>query len=68
MSKKSTELRSQTIEELRSMEEDLAKEIFNLRNDANISREVKKTSAMREKRRARARVLTILREKHNESR
>lgn len=63
MGKKNVDLRVQSNEELQEMERELVKDIFNLRNEAKMSKESKKTSAIRKKKRTRARILTILNEK-----
>jgi large subunit ribosomal protein L29 len=57
------ELRGQTREELKDLQLDLSKEIFQLRNEMKVSRQVKSPHRIRMKRKDRARVLTILREK-----
>lgn len=60
---KAKELRDQSSEELQSLSTDLSKEIFELRNELKTTRKLEKPHLIRMKRRDRARVLTILRQK-----
>lgn len=60
---KAKELRDQSSEELQSLSTDLSKEIFDLRNELKTTRKLEKPHLIRMKRRDRARVLTILRQK-----
>ncbi|HKZ00323.1 MAG TPA: 50S ribosomal protein L29 [Rhabdochlamydiaceae bacterium] len=55
--------RDQSVEELKALSHDLSKEIYQLTNEIRITRKVEKPHLLRQKRRDRARVLTILREK-----
>jgi len=55
--------RDQSVEELKALSRDLSKEIYQLTNEIRITRKVEKPHLLRQKRRDRARVLTILREK-----
>ena len=56
-------LRSQTQEELRMLYQDLSREIYGLRNERNVTRQVEKPHLLRMKKKDRARVMTVLREK-----
>jgi len=56
------ELRDLTVEELQAGEQELARELYELRCERS-ARQVEKPHLLREKRRERARVLTILKEK-----
>lgn len=60
---KAKELRDQSKEELQALYVDLSKEIFELRNELKTTRKLEKPHLIRFKKRDRARVLTILREK-----
>lgn len=60
---KSKELRDQSPDELKAIFNDLSKEIFQFRNEMKITRKSEKSHLIREKKRDRARVMTILREK-----
>ncbi len=60
---KPKDLRDQSVEELRYQYRDLSKELFQLRNEIKITRKAEKPHLIREKKKDRARVLTILREK-----
>jgi len=55
--------RDQPVEELKALSRDLSKEIYQLTNEIKITRKVEKPHLLREKRRDRARVLTVLSEK-----
>lgn len=57
------ELRDQTVEELKILKKDLAKEVFDLRNELNVHRKLPQPHLIKEKKRDRARVLTVLSEK-----
>jgi large subunit ribosomal protein L29 len=57
------ELRDQTTEELRAIYQDLSKELFQMRNEMKVTRKIEKSHLMRAKKKDRARVMTILREK-----
>ncbi|HEY2811148.1 MAG TPA: 50S ribosomal protein L29 [Rhabdochlamydiaceae bacterium] len=59
---KLSELREQGAQELKGMLDDLAKEIFELRNEFKITRKLEKTHLIKEKKRKRAQILTLLRE------
>ena len=57
------ELREQSEVELKALCEDISREIFQLRNEMKASRQVEQPHHLRLKKKERARVLTILREK-----
>ena len=57
------ELRDQTIEELKAIYQDLSKELFQMRNEMKVTRKIEKSHLVRAKKKDRARVMTILREK-----
>ena len=56
-------LREKSNEELQTLAFELQKEIFYLRNELKVSRKLEKPHLLREKKKMRARVLTILGEK-----
>lgn len=60
---KAKELRDQSPEELKALYQDLSKELFQLRNERKITRKVEEPHIARIKKKDRARVMTILREK-----
>lgn len=60
---KNSEIRDQTVEELRAMLHDISKEIYDLVNEFRQARKLEKPHLIREKKKTRARVLTIIREK-----
>lgn len=60
---KAKDYRDQSVEELRALYQDLSKELFQLRNEMKITRKMEKPHLLREKKKDRARVMTILREK-----
>ncbi len=60
---KASDLRDQTSVELEALKRDLDKEIFSLKNKLKYSDQSKKTHLISEKKRDRARILTILTEK-----
>ncbi|MBS0620282.1 MAG: 50S ribosomal protein L29 [Verrucomicrobia bacterium] len=60
---KAKELRDQPIQELQALYQDLSKELFGLRNEQKITRKMEKPHLVRMKKKDRARVLTVLREK-----
>jgi len=62
MSKK-MELKDQSVEELKALQEELLKEIYTLKNEISTTRKIEKPHLLREKKRDRARVLTLLFEK-----
>ena len=60
---KTKELRDQAPEELKQLYQDLSKELFQMRNEMKVTRKIEKAHLVRMKKRDRARVMTILREK-----
>ena len=60
---KITKLRDQSQEELKAIYQDLSKELFQLRNEMKLARKMEKPHLVREKKKDRARAMTILREK-----
>jgi large subunit ribosomal protein L29 len=60
---KAKELRDQTVEELKAIYQDLSKELFQMRNEMKVTRKIEKSHLVRIKKKDRARVMTILREK-----
>jgi large subunit ribosomal protein L29 len=64
--KKAVELRSQTGEQLRDRERELSDKLFNFRRQRAFG-QLEKPSKMTEARRDLARVLTVLREKRDET-
>ncbi len=60
---KAKELREQSVEDLKASRDDLSKEIFNLRSEKKLARKLEKPHLLRQKKRDRARVLTVLSEK-----
>lgn len=60
---KAKEFRDQSAEELKALYQDLSKELFQLRNEMKVTRKMEKPHLVRGKKRDRARVLTVLREK-----
>jgi large subunit ribosomal protein L29 len=53
----------QSVEELKVVYKDLSKEIFDLTNELRIARKIDKPHLLKQKRRDRARVLTVLKQK-----
>lgn len=64
---KTKEIREKSESELRLELENGSKELFELRNELGMSRKVGKPHRIRELRKTRARVLTILQEKRRQS-
>jgi large subunit ribosomal protein L29 len=60
---KAKELRDQSPEELKAIYQDLSKELFQTRNEMKVTRKIEKSHLVRAKKKDRARVMTILREK-----
>ncbi|MES2122391.1 MAG: 50S ribosomal protein L29 [Chlamydiota bacterium] len=60
---KAKDLRDQTVEELSLQHRDLSKELFLLRNEMKVTRKMEKPHLVRQKKKDRARVLTVMREK-----
>jgi len=60
---KMTDLITQSVEELKTHQRDLSKEIYDLRCELKMARKLEKPHRVREKKRDRARVLTVIRQK-----
>ena len=60
---KARDLTSQSVEELEIRHQDLCKEIFDLLCELRLTKKVEKPHLISEKKRDRARVLTVLRQK-----
>ena len=60
---KAKELKDQSTEELNALELDLSREIFELKNELKTARKLEKPHLLKEKRKDRARILTILSQK-----
>lgn len=60
---KAKDLRDQSPEELKAVYHDLSKELFQLRNEMKVTRKMEKSHLVRAKKKDRARVMTVLREK-----
>ena len=60
---KAKELRGQSVEDLKVLSVDLAREIFNLRSEKKLARKSEKPHQLRLKKKERARVLTLLQER-----
>ena len=60
---KTSELKDQSVEELKALYRDLSKEIFGFKNEMRIARKLEKPHLVRTKKRDRARVLTVLRQR-----
>jgi len=58
------QLKEQSVEELKVLYRELSKEIYDLANELRLSRKLDKPHLFREKKRDRARVMTILRQKN----
>lgn len=63
---KAKELKSKTTDELEASYEDLCREIYQLNNDLRVSRKLEKPHLLKEKKKDRARILTVLRQKKNQ--
>jgi large subunit ribosomal protein L29 len=57
------EIRDQTDEQLNILIEDLDKEVFELRNEFAMNKKIEKSHLIREKKKTKARALTILSER-----
>jgi large subunit ribosomal protein L29 len=57
-----SELRNQSKEDLKTLFSDLSKEIYKLRNEVKMTRKIEKTHLIKEKKKTRARIMTVLRE------
>lgn len=54
------DLRKQSLTELKAMVQDLSKEIYDLKTELSIARKIEKPHLLREKKRDRARVMTVM--------
>ncbi|MCB1084625.1 MAG: 50S ribosomal protein L29 [Chlamydiia bacterium] len=63
---KASELKNQSTEELEGMYEDLCRDIFELTSELRVSRKLEKPHELKEKKKDRARILTVLRQKSDE--
>ena len=61
--RKASELKDQSVEELKAIYQELSRDIFQLNNEIKVTRKMEKPHLMRDKKRDRARVLTVLRQK-----
>jgi large subunit ribosomal protein L29 len=57
---KPEDLKKQKPDELKAVYDDLSKEIFEINNEYSISRKLEKPHLLREKKKDRARILTVL--------
>ena len=62
---KAKELKEQSVQELTKLYGDLSKEIYGLKNELRAARKLEKPHLLREKKRERARVMTVLRQKES---
>ncbi len=60
---KASELRDQSVVELKALYSDLTKDIYQLRNEFKVTRKIEKPHQIKSKKRDRARIATILHEK-----
>lgn len=60
---KADELKDKSVDDLKVMFDDLSREIFELKNEMRITRKIEKPHLLKEKKKNRARVATILRQK-----
>lgn len=60
---KMNDLKDQSVEELKAQQRALSKEIYELRCELRMARKLEKPHMVREKKRDRARVMTVLRQK-----
>ncbi len=63
MAKQKNTYSEQSVEDLKRLYQEFSTEIFNLRNELAVSRKLEKPHTLRDKKRERARVLTVLRTK-----
>ncbi|NGX58892.1 MAG: 50S ribosomal protein L29 [Chlamydiae bacterium] len=57
---KMKQFQDQSVEELQAIYQDLSKEIFELKNEISTTRKIEKPHLVRQKKKDRARVLTLL--------
>lgn len=60
---KKTDLKDQSVEELKAMAQNIDREIFELRNELALNRKLEKPHLIKAKKKERARVLTIMTQK-----
>ncbi len=60
-------LREQSVAELKSLHDELSVSMFDLKCENSVQRKLEKPHMLKANRRQKARILTILREKENES-
>ena len=63
---KAKELINLSVEELQVRYEDVCKDIFNITNELRVSRKLEKPHELRDKKKDRARIKTVLRQKMNQ--
>ncbi len=63
---KMKEIKDQNLDELKAVYRDLSKEIFELKTEFSITRKLEKPHLLREKKRDRARVMTVIQQKSEE--
>ena len=64
---KASDLREKSVEELEGCFIDVCKDLFELRNELRVSRKLEKPHLLKEKKKERARILTVLREKKEDA-
>ncbi len=64
---KAKDLRDQSVEELKAVYQDISKELFQMRNEMKVNRKMDKPHEVRRKKKVRAQVMTVLREKEMRS-
>ncbi len=67
MAKKKKELNDRSVEELKASLGDLDRELFDLRNELATQKKLEKPHLLKEKRKEKARILTILTQKQQEA-
>lgn len=55
--------KDQSVEELKALYQELSRDIFELRNEISINKKIEKPHLVKQKKRQRARLLTVLRQK-----
>lgn len=55
--------KDQSVEELKALYQELSRDIFELRNEISINKKIEKPHLVKQKKRERARLLTVLRQK-----
>ncbi|QVL55551.1 MAG: 50S ribosomal protein L29 [Simkaniaceae bacterium] len=63
---KAKEIINQSVEELEGQYEDICRDIFDLTNELRVSRKLEKPHELKGKKKDRARILTVLRQKKNQ--